>query len=71
MGKGVDMIAANRVGDDLGFALDENALLVVERSGTTQFETNTKQQLARSLIAHIADRLHAKSTSQDTRRAHR
>ncbi len=68
--KGVDLIAANKVGDGLGFAVDNNALLLVERVGTTELPYNTKEQLARTLVAHIARRINAKSTSQDTRRAH-
>ena len=69
--KGVDLIAANKVGEGLGFAVDNNALLLVERVGTTELPYNTKEQLARALVAHVASRINAKNTSKDTRRAHR
>jgi phosphopantothenoylcysteine decarboxylase/phosphopantothenate--cysteine ligase len=57
--KGVDMIAANRVGAGVGFDKETNALDVFWRGGEVAFDENTKAVLARQLIALIAERLHA------------
>jgi phosphopantothenoylcysteine decarboxylase/phosphopantothenate--cysteine ligase len=57
--KGVDMIAANRVGPGFGFDKETNALDVFWRGGEVEFDENTKAVLARQLITLIAERLHA------------
>jgi phosphopantothenoylcysteine decarboxylase/phosphopantothenate--cysteine ligase len=57
--KGVDMIAANRVGAGVGFDKETNALDVFWRGGEVGFDENPKAVLARQLIALIAERLHA------------
>jgi phosphopantothenoylcysteine decarboxylase/phosphopantothenate--cysteine ligase len=57
--KGVDMIAANRVGAGCGFDKETNALDVFWRGGEVAFDENSKAVLARQLIALIAERLHA------------
>jgi len=69
--KGVDLIAANLVGTQCGFGVDENALLLVERGGATELPMDNKARIARALVKYIAERLHAKNTSQNTRQAHR
>ncbi len=72
--KGVDMIAANRVGAGaLGLEADTNSLLVVDANGVTALPEMHKSQLARRLIEHIAQRFHVKTknSAQDPRRAHR
>jgi phosphopantothenoylcysteine decarboxylase/phosphopantothenate--cysteine ligase len=82
--KGVDLIAANLVGDALGFEADTNSLLLIDRNGVTALPESHKTQLARQLIQHIANRfnktnevglqkLHVKTknSAQDPRRAHR
>lgn len=69
--KGVDLIAANQVGQDTGFGVDENALLLVDRSGVQALPKSRKSQLARMLIDQIAKRFNAENTTQDSRRAHR
>ncbi len=63
--KGLDMVAANRVGDGLGFDSDENALSVYWTDGGTELARAPKEQLARELISLIADRYHAQHTDKD------
>ena len=70
--KGVDLIAANLVGAaEGGFGSDQNRLLLVDNTGGTELALAPKTQLARTLIQHIAQRLHAKNRTQNPRRAHR
>jgi phosphopantothenoylcysteine decarboxylase/phosphopantothenate--cysteine ligase len=70
--KGVDLIAANLVGaSEGGFGADENRLLLVHHTGTTELPLAPKAQLARTLIQHIAEKFHAKNRTQNPRRAHR
>ena len=58
--KGLDMIAANRVGlPDRGFASDRNALSVLWRGGGRELGLAPKTELARSLIALVAERYRA------------
>ncbi len=52
--KGADMIAANRVGDDLAFDRDENSLIVLWDGGREEIPTCGKFELARRLVAVIA-----------------
>ena len=58
--KKLDLVAANRVGPDLGFGTDENSLLLVEAAGATELPLMPKAKLARALISHIAARYRAK-----------
>jgi len=44
------MIAANRVGNGLGFEAEENALSVIDAEGVTELAQAPKAQLARRLI---------------------
>ena len=69
--KGVDLIAANKVGAEKGFGTDDNALILIDRTGLTSLPQVRKVQLARYLIDEISQRRHAKSTSQDPRQARR
>jgi phosphopantothenoylcysteine decarboxylase/phosphopantothenate--cysteine ligase len=69
--KGVDMIAANPVGDGRGFDSDDNALSLIDRHGRVDLEQQPKSRLARTLIQTIAERLHAKDTTEDTGRTYR
>ncbi len=72
MRKGVDMIAANRVGDvDVGLESDENELIILDRTDAKSLPRMLKQRLARNLIEEIATRYRAESTSKNPRRAHR
>ena len=69
--KGVDLIAANKVGAGEGFGTDDNALILIDRTGVKSLPQARKAQLARCLIDEVSRRRHAKSTSQDTRQANR
>jgi phosphopantothenoylcysteine decarboxylase/phosphopantothenate--cysteine ligase len=59
--KRLDLIAANRVGDGLGFDCDDNALTVLWHGGSRQLGPQTKDELARELIRLIADRYQQKN----------
>jgi phosphopantothenoylcysteine decarboxylase/phosphopantothenate--cysteine ligase len=62
--KNLDMIAANWVGKDVGgFEDDKNALQVFWRKGQKAFELMDKKELAKKLIALIAERMNEKSTT--------
>lgn len=70
--KRLDMVIANRIDvPGIGFGSDENAVVIMDRHGSHSLEAMPKSRLARILIDEIADRYHAKNTSQDTRRTHR
>ena len=58
--KQIDMIAANRVGQGVGFDVDESALTLFWEDGEQQLPQTTKQQLARQLIEIIAERMNEK-----------
>jgi phosphopantothenoylcysteine decarboxylase/phosphopantothenate--cysteine ligase len=62
--KDLDMIAANQVGNGLGFNAEDNALEVLWHGGAVSLEKSTKEKLARKLIHIVADRYHEKSTGQ-------
>ena len=57
--KGLDMIAANQVGDGLGFETADNAITVYWADGSAQLARADKAVLARQLIEHIASRYKA------------
>jgi phosphopantothenoylcysteine decarboxylase/phosphopantothenate--cysteine ligase len=61
--KKLDMIAANKVGEKLGFGVDENALSVFWNGGEKQLPTMSKFQLARALVGLIIEQYDAKSTT--------
>ena len=54
--KGIDLIAANRVGDGLGIETDDNALELYWCDGHASLPRAPKPQLAQDLIAAIAAR---------------
>jgi phosphopantothenoylcysteine decarboxylase/phosphopantothenate--cysteine ligase len=54
MRKNLDMIAANEVGHDKGFDHEDNALLVLWRSGRQELGRASKLVLARELVHLIA-----------------
>jgi len=62
--KKLDMIAANQVGEELGFDKEENTLTVLWPSGIQQLELASKDKLARALIAIIAERYYEKNSNQ-------
>lgn len=57
--KGLDMIAANQVGGGLGFEAADNALTLYWADGTVELPRTSKAELARRLIAHVAERYRA------------
>jgi phosphopantothenoylcysteine decarboxylase / phosphopantothenate---cysteine ligase len=61
--KHLDMIAANKVGDSLGFDRDENALTVFWPGGRRELALTSKAELAQQLVALIAERYRARNTS--------
>ena len=64
--KGLDMIAANRVGAGVGFDSDDNALEVMWADGAVSLGQCSKRQLARRLMQVVAERYHAKNPSKDS-----
>lgn len=61
-GKHLDMIAANKVGDGLGFDRDDNALTVYWNGGQRELCLCSKRDLAAQLVNLIAERYRAKRT---------
>ena len=55
--KKLDMIAANQVGEGIAFDCEDNALTVIWPGGKVEVERGPKIEVARALIALIADRL--------------
>ncbi|HEX7114379.1 MAG TPA: bifunctional phosphopantothenoylcysteine decarboxylase/phosphopantothenate--cysteine ligase CoaBC [Steroidobacter sp.] len=62
--KNLDMIAANRVGDGLGFDKDDNALTVYWNGGKRELAFASKTTLARQLVDLIAERYAMRSNSK-------
>ena len=71
--KNLDMIAANRVGEQdgvtIGFGTDDNQLTILWRDGKQELQTASKLSLASDLIALIADRLAESTNSRRNRSA--
>ena len=57
--KNLDMIVANRVGNDCGFDTDENTVNAIWSDGERRFPTTRKSELARGLIELIAQHFYA------------
>jgi phosphopantothenoylcysteine decarboxylase/phosphopantothenate--cysteine ligase len=57
--KGLDLVAANRVGDGLAFDRDDNELELLWPGGGLRLPRAAKSELARQLIDLIAERYHA------------
>jgi phosphopantothenoylcysteine decarboxylase / phosphopantothenate---cysteine ligase len=64
--KGLDMIAANQVGKDIGFAVDQNALDVFWKNETQHLALAPKAQLARDLMTLIIEQYYAKDSIKTT-----
>lgn len=62
--KSLDMIAANQVGESIGFDQDENALTVIWQDGQQELAKTSKDKLARALIALIAKQYYEKNSNQ-------
>ncbi len=72
MAKGLDLVAANRVGEGRGFEVADNALEVVWEGGGASLPIAPKERLARQLIALMVERYHAKNrTAQGPRSQNR
>ena len=61
--KKLDMIIANKVGDDLGFDCDDNAVMVLWRTGEKSFPTTAKSSLAVELMELISERYNKNTDS--------
>ena len=57
--KGLDMIAANQVGEGIGMEVADNALQVFWPGGSVVLPRASKEDLARALVARIAQRYRA------------
>jgi len=57
--KGLDMIAANQVGGGLGFEAADNALTLYVPDGAIALPRASKTELARQLVAKVAERYRA------------
>jgi phosphopantothenoylcysteine decarboxylase/phosphopantothenate--cysteine ligase len=55
--RGLDLVAANRVGDDAGFDTCDNALIVYSAEGRRELGTASKAVLARRLVEVIAEHM--------------
>jgi len=64
LGKNVDMIAANQVGEGLGFDCDDNELLLLWEDGQLHLPKDNKQRLAVALIEQIAKRFRKSNCSK-------
>ena len=64
--KGVEMIAANRVGANMGFDTDDNELLLVWEGGSRLLERDAKPRLARLLIEQIAALYSKQPSTEDS-----
>ena len=64
--KNLDMIAANKVGEGIGFEVDENALHVFWAQGSQKLPLASKTQLARDLMTLIIERYYAKNSTQNS-----
>ena len=64
--KNLDMVAANRVGKDLVFGADINALQVFWPEGDQTMATALKSHLARELMTLIIERYDAKNSTKDS-----
>lgn len=62
--KSLDMIAANKVGEGLGFDKDDNALTLYWRGGKQELSLTSKAALARQLVDVIAQRYKSRDTSK-------
>ncbi len=58
--KGLDLIAANRVGAGVGFESTDNALVLIWADGREELARADKHVLARALLARVAQRFHAR-----------
>ena len=62
--KNLDMIAANRVGEGVGFDVEENALEIHWGGGSLSLEKMSKEKLARRLLRVVAEQYYAKHSTR-------
>jgi phosphopantothenoylcysteine decarboxylase/phosphopantothenate--cysteine ligase len=68
--KKLDMIVANRVGDEHGFDSDDNAVDIYWQSGEESFPTTAKTALASQIVALVAGRYDAVNDKQQSKGLH-
>jgi phosphopantothenoylcysteine decarboxylase/phosphopantothenate--cysteine ligase len=67
--KGIDLVAANKVGcPGEGFESDDNHLLALWEGGSSDLGRGSKTELAVALARLIAERFHAHAAAEDPRR---
>lgn len=71
LNKKIDLIAANKVGGDIGFNTDDNALLLIDHNSTVELDRQPKSQLARKLVHSISEKFNAKNTTKNSRQTNR
>ncbi|NOX27584.1 MAG: bifunctional phosphopantothenoylcysteine decarboxylase/phosphopantothenate--cysteine ligase CoaBC [Gammaproteobacteria bacterium] len=59
--KGLDLIAANQVGEGQGAEVDDNAMTMYWADGSQHLEKTTKNKLARQMVAIIGEHYRAES----------
>ena len=69
LSKGVELIAANRVGPGTGFDSDENQLLLIWEGGSLELQKDSKTRLARRLLDQIVA-LYAKTNISSETESH-
>lgn len=62
--KGLDMIAANQVGEGLGFDSEQNSLEVFWMDGHVTLGLSSKEKIARQLIQLVAERYYEKHSNK-------
>ena len=62
--KGLDMIAANQVGEGMGFESEDNSLEVIWNGGNINLGLNTKDKIARQLIGIVAKQYNDRQSPQ-------
>lgn len=67
LSKGVELIAANRVGSGIGFDSDENQLLLIWEGGSLELQKDSKTRLARHLVDQIVILYAKTSTNTSTK----
>lgn len=61
--KKLDMLAANHVDENIGIGADDNALELIWPGGSETLPRASKSQLAKTLVARIAARYHARKAT--------
>ncbi len=63
--KGLDIIAANKIGTGMGISVDHNKLNIFWHNGSHILELTSKAQLAKNLMTLIIERYYAKNTAKN------